>query len=64
MSKVPPRKSTEYERFNSALKQVLQVSKTDLKQMLAEEKLASAGKPKRGPKPHSSASAPASDDEG
>jgi uncharacterized protein (DUF4415 family) len=38
-------------QFESALKQVLSVSKSELKEMLAEEKKASAGKPKRGPKP-------------
>ena len=37
--------------FDSALQQVLRVSKSDLNRMLAEEKKASAGKPKRGPKP-------------
>jgi len=49
--------SESYARFSSALRRVLQVSKTDLNQMLADEKRANAGKPKRGPKPkHSSAS--------
>ena len=37
--------------FESALLQVLQVSKTDLNHMLAAEKKANEGKPKRGPKP-------------
>jgi hypothetical protein len=37
--------------FDTALRKVLRVSKSDLKKMLAEEKRASAGKPKRGPKP-------------
>ena len=37
--------------FDSALRQVLRVSKSDLNQMLAEEKKARAGKPKPGPKP-------------
>ena len=37
--------------FESALRRVLRVSKTDLNQMLAEEKRANQGKPKRGPKP-------------
>ena len=37
--------------FDSALRKVLRVSKSDLKEMLAEEKRASQGKPKRGPKP-------------
>jgi hypothetical protein len=37
--------------FENALRQVLRVSKSDLKKMLDEEKRASAEKPKRGPKP-------------
>lgn len=37
--------------FQNALRTVLRVSKTDLKEMLAEEKKAHQGKPKRGPKP-------------
>jgi hypothetical protein len=37
--------------FQSALRKVLRVSKSDLNQMLAEEKKAREGKPKRGPKP-------------
>ena len=43
--------SEHYERFSSALRRVLQVSKTDLTRMLADEKRAKAGKPKPGPKP-------------
>jgi hypothetical protein len=41
----------ELARFKTALKRVLQVSKSDLNQMLADEKIANEGKPKRGPKP-------------
>jgi hypothetical protein len=37
--------------FENALRKVLRVSKSDLNQMLAEEKRANQGKPKRGPKP-------------
>jgi hypothetical protein len=37
--------------FDSALRKVLRVSKSDLNEMLAEEKKARDGKPKRGPKP-------------
>jgi hypothetical protein len=44
-------KTPEMLRFKSALGSVLQVSKTDLSQMLADEKQANAGKPKPGPKP-------------
>ena len=56
------RKALEhYDRFASALRRVLQVSKTDLNQMLADEKRAKAGKLKPGPKPKcSSASGHAS----
>jgi len=43
--------SSEYTKFTKALRRVLQVSKSDLTQMLADEKIANAGKPKRGPKP-------------
>jgi hypothetical protein len=37
--------------FDKALKAILRVSKVDMKLMLAREKRANAGKPKRGPKP-------------
>jgi hypothetical protein len=37
--------------FKEALGKVLQVSKKDLTELLAEEKAANADKPKRGPKP-------------
>jgi len=37
--------------FDSALRKVLRVSKSDLNEMLAEEKKVREGKPKRGPKP-------------
>jgi hypothetical protein len=37
--------------FQSALRKVLRASKSDLNQMLAEEKKAREGKPKPGPKP-------------
>jgi hypothetical protein len=36
--------------FQSALRKVLRVSKSDLYQMLAEEKKAKQGKPRPGPK--------------
>lgn len=58
--KSSPKHSPEYTRFDRAMKQILQVSKTDLNRMLAEEKAANAGKPKRGPKPKTSV--PASSD--
>jgi hypothetical protein len=40
----------EMDIFRSALKQVMRVSKDDLKEILAQEKVANADKPKRGPK--------------
>jgi hypothetical protein len=53
--------SAEHSKFNAALRQVLQTSKSDLDRMLAEEKIAKQGKPKPGPKPkHPSASGPVS----
>ncbi len=58
---ITKRKSAEYAKFERALGQVLRVSKSDLNRMLAEEKIANQGKPKRGPKPkHASVSVPAS----
>jgi len=47
----PKRKLPNSEIFESALRKVLRVSKSDLNQMLADEKKANEGKPKRGPKP-------------
>ncbi len=38
-------------RFENALRHVMSVTKDDLKEALAEEKIANEGKPKRGPKP-------------
>lgn len=55
----------EMQRFNDALRSVLQVSKADLNQMLEAERLAKVGKPKPGPKPKtSSASGRAASDRG
>jgi len=52
----------KFARFKSALNRVLRVSKDDLNQMLADEKVAKRGKKKPGPKPrHSSASGRACD---
>lgn len=59
-----PKPSAEYARFDDAMRSILQVSKTDLNQMLTEEKAAKAGKPKRGPKPKTSVSDHASGDKG
>jgi hypothetical protein len=43
--------SPEMDRFNNALRQILQVPKPELSRLLAEEKAANAGKTKPGPKP-------------
>ena len=48
--------SREMARFNNALRGVMQVPKSDLKELLAKEKAANADKPKRGPKPKLSSS--------
>ena len=45
--------SSEMDRFNEALRQVVQVSKEDLKTLLAKDKSDRAGEKKRGPKPRS-----------
>jgi hypothetical protein len=47
----PKRSLPNAAMFDSALRQVLRVSKSDLNEMLAEEKKARAGKAKPGPKP-------------
>jgi len=47
----PKAKLPNADIFERALKQVLRVSKSDLNQMLADEKKSNEGKPKRGPKP-------------
>ena len=43
--------SPEMDRFHSALKSVMRISKEDMNKILAQEKAANADKPKRGPKP-------------
>lgn len=48
--------SPEMERFNNALRQILQVPKTEVNRLLAEDKAAKAGKTKPGPKPRASLS--------
>lgn len=57
-----PKSTDEYTTFQNALRQVLSVSKTELNRRIAADNASRAGKPKRGPKPHSSASDHASDD--
>jgi hypothetical protein len=44
-------------RFNDALRQVMQVSKADLKTLLKDEEAIEATRQKRGPKPSVSARA-------
>lgn len=51
--------SPEMTRFNSALRQAMQVSKADLKRLLAEDKVTPLIPQKRGRKPKSVASVPA-----
>jgi hypothetical protein len=43
-------RSPEMNNFNSALRRIMQVSKSDLTKILVQEKAANADKPKRGPK--------------
>jgi type VI protein secretion system component VasF len=59
-----PKASAEYTNFENAMRTILKVSKADVTRAMAEEKLANAGKPKRGPKPKTSASGHASGDRG
>jgi hypothetical protein len=44
-------RSPEMANFEDALRQIMQVSKEDLKKIQAEEEAEKADKPKRGPKP-------------
>jgi hypothetical protein len=48
-------KTADYKRFETALQQVLTVSKSELKEREKQYQVERAGKPKRGPKPRSSA---------
>ena len=59
-----PKTTDEYTNFQNALRTVLQVSKTELRQREAAYKAANEGKPKRGPKPKALASGHASDEQG
>jgi hypothetical protein len=52
--------SPEMDRFNTALKQALSVSKDDLKRLLAQDKITPLVPQKRGRKPKSVASVPSS----
>jgi hypothetical protein len=48
---VSAEETTDIRVFKETLGRVLQVPKSDLKELLAKEKAANADKPKRGPKP-------------
>jgi hypothetical protein len=48
---VSSEETTDMRVFKDALRRVVQVPKSDLKELLAKEKAANADKPKRGPKP-------------
>jgi hypothetical protein len=64
---MPVQKSHEFpemERFNDALRQAMQVSKADLKRLLAEDKITPLVPQKRGRKPKSVASDPVASDKG
>jgi hypothetical protein len=54
-------KTADYKRFESALQQVLTVSKTELQEREKQYQAERATHPKRGPKPKTSASDHASD---
>jgi hypothetical protein len=64
-SKVQVEKTTtnsEMRRFNSALRSVLKVSKSELQKMLASDKASRADRPKPGPRRKASSSVPAADE--
>ena len=56
--------SPEYKKFDSAMRRAFQMSKTELQRRLDAAKLARADKPKRGPKPKTTASDHAASDRG
>jgi hypothetical protein len=51
----PKPKTPEYTAFESVLGRVLQVSKTEMTRRIAADNASRANKPKRGPKPKTSA---------
>lgn len=55
-----PEPSPEFKKFDSAVRQVLAVSKDELQRREREYRAERATKPKRGPKPKTSASGHAS----
>ncbi len=50
-----PKRTAEYTNFENAMRAILRAPKADVERVLTEEKAERATKPKRGPKPHSSA---------
>lgn len=46
-------------RFNNALRQIVQIPKSELRRLLDEDRRSKAGKTKPGPKPKASSSVPA-----
>jgi hypothetical protein len=52
--------SAEMMRFNESLRQVMQVTKPELNALLKDEKAIAEVRQKRGPRPKTSVSAPAS----
>ena len=56
------KQSAEYTNFEHAMRAIMRAPKADVERMLAEEKAERATKPKRGPKPRSSASVHASEE--
>jgi hypothetical protein len=59
-----PEPTTEFRNFENVTRRVLSVSKEEIQRRLEAEKLANKDKPKRGPKPKTSASDHASSDKG
>jgi hypothetical protein len=63
-ARFPQADKTPFQKFTEAMDGLMRVPHSEIKKAMEREKQANAGKPKRGPKPHSSASDHASDNEG
>jgi hypothetical protein len=59
-----PEPTAEFKNFENVTRRVLSVSKEEMKRRLEAEKLANKDRPKRGPKPKTSASDHASSGKG
>ena len=57
-----PKPSAEFQNFDTAMRRVLSVSKDELRRRIEADKREHEGRPKRGPKPKTSASDHASSD--